>query len=124
MCAGSGMYSNLITAAVTLDRARLERLVACGLDHVQVSFQDADPENSNRIGAIKGGFDKKMAVAGWLAELGVPLTVNAPIHRQNIENLEAIIAAGRPARRHPAGSGACPILRLGAAQPRRADPDL
>jgi pyrroloquinoline quinone biosynthesis protein E len=88
---GLGLYSNLITAAVTLDRARLERLVACGLDHVQVSFQDADPENSNRIGAIKGGFDKKMAVAGWLAEMGVPLTVNAPIHRQNVDNLEAII---------------------------------
>jgi pyrroloquinoline quinone biosynthesis protein E len=89
---GLGLYSNLITAAVTLDRARLERLVERGLDHVQISFQDADPENSNRIGAIKGGFDRKMAVAGWLAELGVPLTVNAPIHRQNVENLEAIIA--------------------------------
>lgn len=86
-----GLYSNLITAAVTLDRVRLERLIYCGLDHVQISFQDADAENSNRIGAIKGGFDKKLAVAGWLAELGVPLTVNAPVHRQNIGNLEAII---------------------------------
>jgi pyrroloquinoline quinone biosynthesis protein E len=89
---GLGLYTNLITAGVTLDRPRLERLVAAGLDHVQISFQDADPENCNRIGAIKGGFDKKMALAGWLAEMGMPLTVNAPIHRQNIENLEAIIA--------------------------------
>jgi pyrroloquinoline quinone biosynthesis protein E len=87
-----GLYSNLITAGVTLNRDRLERLVQAGLDHVQISFQDADPENSNRIGAIKGGFDKKMAVAGWLAEMGMPLTVNAPIHRQNIENLPNIIA--------------------------------
>ena len=87
-----GLYSNLITAGVTLNRDRLERLVQAGLDHVQISFQDADPENSNRIGAIKGGFDKKVAVAGWLAEMGMPLTVNAPIHRQNIENLPNIIA--------------------------------
>ncbi|WP_088347684.1 MULTISPECIES: pyrroloquinoline quinone biosynthesis protein PqqE [Rhodomicrobium] len=86
-----GLYSNLITAAVTIDRARLARLVDCGLDHVQISFQDADPENSNRIGNIKGGFDKKIAVAGWLAEMDVPLTVNAPMHRQNIDNLEAVI---------------------------------
>jgi pyrroloquinoline quinone biosynthesis protein E len=89
---GLGLYSNLITAGVTLDRARLERLVDAGLDHVQISFQDADAENCNRIGAIKGGFDKKMRLAGWLAELGVPLTVNAPLHRQNIHNLEAILA--------------------------------
>jgi pyrroloquinoline quinone biosynthesis protein E len=89
---GHGLYTNLITAGVTLDKARLERLVEAGLDHVQISFQDADPENCNRIGAIKGGFDKKLALAGWLAEMGVALTVNAPIHRQNIENLEAIIA--------------------------------
>lgn len=88
---GAGLYSNLITAGVTLDRERLERLVAAGLDHVQISFQDADPENCNRIGAIKNGFDKKIALAGWLRELDVPLTVNAPIHRQNVENLEAII---------------------------------
>lgn len=87
-----GLYSNLITAGVTIDRPRLERLTAAGLDHVQISFQDADPENCNRIGAIKNGFDKKVALAGWLAELGVPLTVNAPVHRQNVDNLEAIIA--------------------------------
>ncbi len=86
-----GLYTNLITAGVTLSRERLEQLVDAGLDHVQISFQDADPENCNRIGAIKGGFDKKMALAGWLAELDVPLTVNAPVHRQNIHNLEAII---------------------------------
>lgn len=87
-----GLYSNLITAGVTIDRPRLERLVAAGLDHVQISFQDSDPENCNRIGAIKNGFDKKVELAGWLAELGMPLTVNAPVHRQNVDNLEATIA--------------------------------
>ncbi len=87
-----GLYSNLITAAVTLDRARLERLVEAGLDHVQISFQDSDPANCNRIGAVKDGFEKKVAVAGWLAELDVPLTVNAPVHRQNIDHLEDTIA--------------------------------
>src|SRR5215510_12442837 len=32
-----GLYSNLITSAVTLTRERLERLAARGLDHVQIS---------------------------------------------------------------------------------------
>ena len=88
----SGLYINLITAGVTLDRSRLERLVDAGLDHVQISFQDADPENCNRVGAIKDGFEKKMELAGWLSELGVPITVNAPIYRQNVDNLPSIIA--------------------------------
>ena len=50
----AGLYSNLITAAVTLNRGRLEDLVKRGLDHVQISFQDVDAENAERIGAYPG----------------------------------------------------------------------
>ncbi len=83
----SGLYSNLITAAVTLNRARLEDLAKRGLDHVQISFQDVDAENAERIGAYPGATQKKLDVARWVTELGLPLTVNAPIHRQNIHNV-------------------------------------
>src|SRR4029078_5134133 len=30
---------------------------------------------------------KKLDVAKWVTELGLPLTINAPIHRQNIHNV-------------------------------------
>ncbi|HZP09249.1 pyrroloquinoline quinone biosynthesis protein PqqE [Methyloceanibacter sp.] len=83
----SGLYTNLITAAVTLNRARLEDLAKRGLDHVQISFQDVDAENAERIGAYPGATQKKLDVARWVKELGLPLTVNAPIHRHNIENV-------------------------------------
>jgi len=86
-----GLYSNLITAGVLLSRERLEKLAKLGLDHVQLSIQDVDAENADRIGGYKGGSAKKRDVAKWVKELGLPLTVNAPLHRQNIENLEAII---------------------------------
>ena len=46
----AGLYTNLITAAVTLTRPRLEALAKRGLDHVQISFQDVDAENAERIG--------------------------------------------------------------------------
>ena len=78
---------NLITAAVTLNRARLEDLAKRGLDHVQISFQDVDAENAERIGAYPGATQKKLDVAHWVTELGLPLTINAPIHRQNIHNV-------------------------------------
>jgi len=88
-----GLYTNLITAAVLLKRDRLEALKEAGLDHVQISIQDIDTaaENADRIGGYKGGSDKKKEVAGWVRELGMPLTINAPIHRHNIHNVEAII---------------------------------
>jgi len=96
-----GLYSNLITSAVVLTRERLDRLARHGLDHVQISIQDADAANADRIARYAGGHARKLEVAGWVRALGLPLTVNAPIHRQNIENLPAIIelAARLGARR-------------------------
>jgi PqqA peptide cyclase len=85
--ADAGLYSNLITAAVTLKRDRLEELRRRGLDHVQISFQDVDPENAERIGGYPGATAKKLEVAKWVTEMGMPLTINAPIHRQNIHNV-------------------------------------
>ena len=91
--AEAGLYTNLITAAVLLTRERLQKLKEAGLDHVQISIQDVDTaaENADRIAGYKGGSEKKKTVAGWVRELGMPLTINAPIHRHNIKNVEAII---------------------------------
>jgi PqqA peptide cyclase len=89
--AAAGLYSNLITAGILLTRHRLQRLAECGLDHVQLSIQDVDATNADRIAAYNGAHVKKKTVAGWVREVGLPLTINAPVHRQNIENLERII---------------------------------
>jgi PqqA peptide cyclase len=89
--AKAGLYSNLITSAVTLTRERLAALADRGLDHVQISFQDAVPANADRIAHYGGGHAKKLEAAAWVRDLGLPLTVNAPIHRQNIDSLEQFI---------------------------------
>ncbi len=86
-----GLYTNLITAGVTLTRDRLKRLKELGLDHVQLSIQDVDDVNAEKISAYKNGLAKKREVGKWVRELEMPLTVNAPIHRLNIENLPNII---------------------------------
>jgi pyrroloquinoline quinone biosynthesis protein E len=87
----AGLYTNLVTSAVLLTRERLERLAEIGLDHVQVSIQDVVPESADRISAYKGGVEKKRALAQWTTELGLGLTINAPMHRQNLEHLPQII---------------------------------
>jgi len=86
-----GLYSNLITSAVPLTRERLEGLAERGLDHVQISIQDAEAANADRIAHYPQGYARKLEVARWVRALGLPLTINAPIHRQNIHSLPAII---------------------------------
>jgi len=86
-----GLYSNLITAGVLLTRQRLEELAARGLDHLQISLQDTEIANADRIAHYAGGHAKKLEVARWATALKLPLTLNAPIHRQNIASLPAII---------------------------------
>jgi pyrroloquinoline quinone biosynthesis protein E len=87
-----GLYSNLITAAVLLTRDGLEQLAGAGLDHVQISIQDAQPAKGDYLAHYAGGHCKKLQVAGWVRELGLPLTINAPVHRRNIDRLPAMIA--------------------------------
>ncbi|MGI9409126.1 MAG: pyrroloquinoline quinone biosynthesis protein PqqE [Hyphomicrobiaceae bacterium] len=89
--ANVGIYSNLITAGVLLSRERIAALAENGLDHVQLSLQDVDPVNANRIAAYKSGHQSKLELAGWVRELGLPLTINAPVHRQNIMHLDRMI---------------------------------
>ncbi|MEM7044848.1 MAG: pyrroloquinoline quinone biosynthesis protein PqqE [Pseudomonadota bacterium] len=86
-----GQYTNLITAGVLLDRAKLEALADAGLDHLQLSIQDSRDAGANRIGGYKDGHAKKMAVADMVTEIGLPLTINAVVHRQNLDNLNEII---------------------------------
>jgi PqqA peptide cyclase len=89
--ADAGLYTNLITAGVLLDRPRLAELAARGLDHVQLSIQDAEPANADRIARYRGAHRRKRELAGWVRELDLALTINAPVHRQNLDRLEGII---------------------------------
>ena len=87
----AGLYTNLITSGVGLTEARFADLVERGLDHVQLSVQGVDAETADRLGGYRRGFEQKMRVAGWIAEAGVPLTVNAVMHRQNLDRLAETI---------------------------------
>ncbi|WEX90633.1 pyrroloquinoline quinone biosynthesis protein PqqE [Sinorhizobium garamanticum] len=86
-----GLYTNLITSGVGLTEARINDLAEAGLDHVQLSIQGVSPEGADRIAGYKGGYERKMAVASWVAATGIPLTVNAVCHRQNMGEIEAMI---------------------------------
>ncbi|MGP8123673.1 MAG: pyrroloquinoline quinone biosynthesis protein PqqE [Xanthobacteraceae bacterium] len=86
-----GLYTNLITSAVLLDREKLKALADAGLCHVQISFQGSEPAVADRVAGYKNAHDKKLQVARWTRELDLPLTVNAVMHRQNLHQLPQMI---------------------------------
>ena len=89
--AENGVYTNLITAAVSLPEERLRALKAAGLDHIQISFQGARPETTEKIGHYRNAHAKKIEVAQAARRLGLPVTINAPIHRLNIAEVPEFV---------------------------------
>src|SRR5205823_3603412 len=70
--ADCGLYTNLITSGVLLDDPRLARLAQAGLEHVQLSFQDANAAGADRIAGF-AGHGKKIAAAAKIRAAGLPL---------------------------------------------------
>jgi pyrroloquinoline quinone biosynthesis protein E len=87
---GLGCYTNLVTSGLGLTAERLADLVDRGLDHVQLSVQDSDPLNANLIAGVKG-YDRKLAAAALIKDLELPLTVNAVLHKANLDHIGGII---------------------------------
>lgn len=89
--AEAGLYTNLITSAVLLTRDMVHALAGAGLDHVQISLQDVDPASADGLSGYRGGLGKKLDAAAWVVEAGLPLTINATVHRHNLARLPQII---------------------------------
>ena len=85
-----GLYQTLVTSGYRLTPARLAALRTAGLDHVQLSIQDADPGLADRI-AGASAHTGKLAAARAVRELGVPLTLNVVLHRHNLGHVGALI---------------------------------
>jgi pyrroloquinoline quinone biosynthesis protein E len=85
------LYTNLITSGIPLTRERLLLLRDLGLDNVQISIQDVSAEPSDRI-AGRRSFERKLQVARWVKDLGLPLTLNTVLHRENLGRVPGVIA--------------------------------
>ncbi|HTI24775.1 MAG TPA: pyrroloquinoline quinone biosynthesis protein PqqE [Kutzneria sp.] len=88
---GLGCYTNLVTSGLGLTADRLADLVDRGLDHVQLSVQDSDRSNANLIAGVKG-YDRKLSAARLIKDAQLPLTVNAVMHKANLDHIGGIIA--------------------------------
>jgi len=87
----AGLYVNMITSALGLNAERLQALVTAGLDHIQLSLQDADEAEANRFAGARG-HAHKLLMAELIGRHRLAFTVNIVVHRQNLERLGAMIA--------------------------------
>lgn len=87
-----GLYSNLITSGLLLDAAKLDTLLAAGLDHVQLSFQGLDEAVAESVSGFRGGVARKLAALALIQQRGLALTLNFVITRQNVHELDAMLA--------------------------------
>lgn len=85
------LYTNLITSGMPLTLERLARLRDLGLDSVQVSIQSTQPSESDRIAGAPS-FHRKLDAMRWVTSLGLPLTMNVVLHRDNIAEVADLIA--------------------------------
>jgi pyrroloquinoline quinone biosynthesis protein E len=85
-----GMYTTLVTSALGLTRTRAERLKAAGIDHIQISFQDTDSANAERIAGVRS-VKQKLEGAALVKELGLAFSVNVVLHRANLDHLQELI---------------------------------
>ena len=88
----AGLYTNLITSAVGISNETLGRLSDAGLDHVQISIQDSEPDSADHIAGYRGAYARKHALAQEVVRLKIPLTINAVMHRANIDHVEDMVA--------------------------------
>jgi pyrroloquinoline quinone biosynthesis protein E len=86
-----GLYSNLITSGMALTQARADALSRAGLDHAQLSLQDTDAPRADLFAGSKDTLAKKTVSAAMLRAADLPLTLNAVMHRGNLDHLDAMI---------------------------------
>lgn len=87
----AGLYINLITSGIGLPEKRLAELVVAGLDHVQLSIQDAEEEAANWISGTKA-HAHKIGFAQSVRGMKVAFTVNLVVHRKNLDHIEEMIS--------------------------------
>lgn len=92
--AGAGLYTHLVTAGMPVTPEGLETLVGAGLRSVQLSVQDSRADAADRIAGV-AAFERKLAFGASVRRLGLPLSLNVVLHRENLARIDEHVALAR-----------------------------
>jgi pyrroloquinoline quinone biosynthesis protein E len=86
-----GLYVNIITSGLGLNAERLLALQDAGLEHIQLSLQDADERMANEVAGARA-HAHKLKIASLIQQRDMAFTVNIVVHRENLDRLGAMLA--------------------------------
>jgi PqqA peptide cyclase len=87
----ANLYVNMITSGLGLTADCLRELEDAGLEHIQLSLQDADEQKANEFAGARA-HARKLKLAELIRTRDMAFTVNVVVHRENLDRLEEIIA--------------------------------
>jgi PqqA peptide cyclase len=87
----ANLYVNMITSGLGLTADRMTELKDAGLEHIQLSLQDADEEKANEFAGARA-HAHKLKLATLIRQQDIAFTVNVVVHRENLDRLEDILA--------------------------------
>ena len=87
---GLELYSNMSTGATVASESMIEQLREAGLDHLQVSLLDTEPESNDWLAGAKS-FDRKRDAVLAAKRIGFPVTLNVVLHRHNLDRIGDVI---------------------------------
>jgi PqqA peptide cyclase len=87
----ANLYVNMITSGLGLTAHRMQELKDAGLEHIQLSLQDAEEEKANEFAGARA-HAHKLKLAALIRAQDIAFTVNVVVHRENLDRLEAILA--------------------------------
>ncbi|WP_158941334.1 pyrroloquinoline quinone biosynthesis protein PqqE [Granulicella sp. S190] len=87
----ANLYVNMITSGLGLTADRMSALKDAGLEHIQLSLQDADEDRANEFAGARA-HAHKLKLAALIRQYDIAFTVNVVVHRENLDRLEAILA--------------------------------
>jgi PqqA peptide cyclase len=87
----ANLYVNMITSGLGLTAERLLALQDAGLEHIQLSLQDADEHMANEFAGARA-HAHKLKIASLIRQRDMAFTVNIVVHRENLDRLDAMIA--------------------------------
>ena len=87
----ANLYVNMITSGLGLTADRMSELKDAGLEHIQLSLQDANEEKANEFAGARA-HAHKLKCATLIRQQDIAFTVNVVVHRENIDRLGSILA--------------------------------
>ena len=87
----ANLYVNMITSGLGLTEGRMRELNDAGLEHIQLSLQDAEEEKANEFAGARA-HAHKLNLAALIRSQDIAFTVNIVVHRENLDRLESILA--------------------------------